>query len=38
LPEAIPDDVDYDWYIAATREMLADIDYLPRPRLAGLFD
>ncbi len=32
LPDSIPDDIDYDAYIAAARETLMDIGYTARPR------
>ena len=38
LPDAIPDDLDYDWYIREAIEILYDIGYYSRPKTASLFD
>lgn len=37
LPEAFPDDINYDWYIKHTRGILEDIGYLERPKQISFF-
>jgi hypothetical protein len=38
LPATFPDDINYDYYIARAKEMLADLGVLPHTTSAGLFD
>lgn len=33
LPDTLPDDIDYDWYLRECRELLYDIGYNKRPEL-----
>lgn len=37
LPEAFPEDIDYQWYINRTREILYDIGYLTKPKQLQFF-
>lgn len=37
LPDELPTDINYEWYIARTREMLMDMDYIKRPRQLRFF-
>lgn len=37
LPEMLPQDVDYDYYIKRAHEMLFDVGYYQRPKTASLF-
>jgi hypothetical protein len=37
LPEAFPEDIDYQWYINRTREILYDIGYLAKPKQLQFF-
>lgn len=37
LPREFPKDVNYDWYIAKTRDVLEKIGYTPKPKQVGLF-
>lgn len=37
LPDEFPSDIDYDWYINKTKEILYDIDYLKRPKQISFF-
>ena len=37
LPDTFPDDIDYQWYINKTTEMLYDIAYLSKPKQMTLF-
>ena len=37
LPDGIPEDLNYDWYIKRTREILYDIGYLNRPKQLQFF-
>ena len=37
LPDELPRDIDYDWYIKTTTEMLFDIGYYQRPKTLSLF-
>lgn len=37
LPDSFPDDIDYNWYITRTREILYDIGYLDRPKQLKFF-
>lgn len=37
LPEDIPEDLNYQWYINRTREILLDIGYLARPKQIEFF-
>ena len=37
LPDGMPDDIDYDWYIKRTKEMLEDIGYLAKAKQVEFF-
>ena len=37
LPEAFPEDIDYQWYINKTREILIEIGYLAKPKQISFF-
>lgn len=37
LPESLPSDIDFDYYIREANEMLADIGYNPRPKSISFF-
>lgn len=37
LPKEFPNDINYDWYISKTKEMLYDLDYYKRPRQIKFF-
>lgn len=37
LPDSFPDDIDYQWYINKTTEILYEINYLQRPRQIEFF-
>lgn len=37
LPDEFPDDIDYDWYINKTKEILYEIGYLVRPKQLQFF-
>jgi len=37
LPDSMPEDVDFDWYIKRTKEILKDIGYYARPKQIEFF-
>lgn len=37
LPDGMPDDIDYDWYIKRTKEILEDIGYLAKAKQVEFF-
>jgi hypothetical protein len=37
LPKEFPDDIDYDWYIRNTKDILEDIGYLIKPKQISFF-
>ena len=37
LPDEMPDDVDFDWYIKRTKEILEDVGYLTKPKQIEFF-
>lgn len=37
LPDELPLDINYEWYIARTREMLMEMDYIKRPKQLKFF-
>jgi hypothetical protein len=37
MPDSFPEDIDYDWYINKTKEILFDIGYLTRPKQISFF-
>lgn len=37
LPESLPDDIDYNWYIKETRDMLHDLGFYAKAKTASLF-
>lgn len=37
MPDAFPEDVDYQWYISHTKEILEDIGYSPKPKQIEFF-
>jgi hypothetical protein len=37
LPDELPNDIDFDWYIRETTEILFDIGYYQRPKTLSLF-
>lgn len=36
LPDELPADIDYDWYVNAAIEMLYDLGYYTKPQTAKL--
>ncbi len=37
LPDALPDDIDYQWYLNKTKSILEEIGYLSRPKQLAFF-